>query len=971
MAGQVRRPSMAELIGRRRRTRFVGRQDELGSFRANFDLAPDDERHRFLFYVHGNAGVGKTSLVREMRQAAGERGALTAYVDETVSSVPEALAVVAEQFGRQGRPLKQLDRLLATYRQRRHEAESAAVPVHPAASAAPAEGDAGAGLPSARPGAGSAAPLPPPSAGSTAMATAGVIGLGMVPVVGPFAGALDPVRLARGTDRLRAALSARFRDEEDVQLVLAPDRILTPVLVTELAEAVRETPWIALFFDTYERTAPFLHAWLSDLMTTERYGALPAQVVVTLSGQRPFDGEGWSGIEDFMADMPLGPFTEREARQLLAAKDVTDESVVEEVLRLSGGLPVLVSTLAENQPVDRADVGDPSATAVERFLKWERDPVRRATALACALPRRLDEDVFRAVAPREAAGLYDWLRALPFATRKDAGVRYHDVVRAPMLRLQRTRSPRGWSERHGALAECFARWRAETEAGAGSRADEVWGSAAWRALRFEETYHALCASPRAALAGALRDVVEACGQGPAAGRRAARVVAEAGEDTDDRRLREWGQRLGAVLSDDEGGVVEGLGLLLDRAGLDTEGRAAAHEARGRELRGAGEFERALAEYDRSLALAPGRYGAHLGRGITRQMSGGDVSAALDDLRRADELAPDTPWVLREYGDALRRAGRAEEAAAVLDRAVALDPTEARFLASRAFVRQALGRTGEALDDFGRALELDGEYLWALVRRSRLLRSLGEYERCFADLDRAAGVEPDNAWVASERGDAYRLTGRYEDAERELTRALELSPGYTSVLASRGAVRHELGRGEEALADLDEALADAPDYVWALVHRAWVREELGDSPGASADLDRAVGLRPADVWVRSERARHRRLAGRFEESLEDLTAVLAEAPEHVWALVERARSYRELGRFPEALADVDRALDLDPRDSEAHEVRAGTVRAMGPGAPATTEPTEPPDPSEPPEPPNPPEPTEPPDLIPPPPSEAGG
>ncbi|MFJ5225319.1 tetratricopeptide repeat protein [Streptomyces sp. NPDC088400] len=1006
------RLSMAELIQRRRRTGFIGRRDELGAFRANFDFPPDDERHRFLFHVHGNAGVGKTFLVRELEQAARERGALTAYVDESVSSVPEVLAAIGEQFARQGRPLKQLDRLLATYRQRRHEAESASASVSasladpaegggmpgiegpwppgslppgslppgslPPGSLPPGFGHPGSGqLVSAQlPGSGQQLPYgqpsygsPPagqpayghpsagqqplavqPSAGSTALATAGVIGLGMIPVVGAFAGALDTQRLAAGGDRLRATLSARFRNQEDVQLVLAPDRVLTPVFVTELAEAARDVPWIVLFFDTYERTGPFLDAWLRDVMTTERYGALPAQAVVTLAGQRPFDTARWGGFADFMADVRLEPFTEPEARQLLAAKDVMDESVVEEVLRLSGGLPVLVSTLAENQPTDPDDVGDPSATAVERFLKWEQDPLRRATALACALPRRLDEDVFRAVvsavvpavvpedapdcAPAgldgpadsaRAGGLYDWLCALPFATRKDAGVRYHDVVRDPMLRLQRTRSPRGWSERHAALARCFADWRAEVEADL--RADEMWASADWRALRFEETYHALCAGPRAALAGALRDVAEGCQESPAAARRAALVLAEAGEDTDEGELRDWGRRLGAALGDDDGGVRTALGLLLDRTGLDTPGRALAHEVRGRQLRNLGEYERALAEYGRSLALDPDQYRAYFGRGIAYRMSG-DLTAALADLSRADELAPDTPWVLREYGDALRQTGRLEESVAVLDRAVALDPTVARFLASRGVARHRLGRYEEALADFDRALELDGEYLWALVRRSELLRGTGELDRSFADLDRAAEIGPDSAWIASVRGDAYRLAERYEDADRELGRALALKPDHASALAGRGVARHELGRHTEALADLDRAIELVPDYAWAMVHRASVRRAAFDGPGAMADLDRAVELLPDNAWVRDERGAARLLAGRHEDAIADFTAVLDGTPDDAWALAQRGMAAHGLHRFRDALADLDRAVELEPRYAWAHYCRALTVLAMG-------------------------------------------
>ncbi|MFJ9029064.1 tetratricopeptide repeat protein [Streptomyces sp. NPDC102274] len=937
-------PSMAELIARRRR--FIGRGAELSTYRENFGYPPEDERHRYLFHVHGNAGVGKTSLVREMERAARECGALTAYVDESVSSVPEALAAIAEHLGRQGHPLKQLDRQLATYRQRRHEAESAAVSGAGTAGAAAAGGESPAGSAAAA-----------PSAGSTAAVTAGVIGLRMVPVVGAFADAVDTQQLAAGADRLRATLSARFRNQEDVQLVLRPDQVLTPVLVTELTEIARSVPWIALFFDTYERTAPFLDSWLRDLMTTSTYGRFPGAVVVTVAGQRPFGAARWGEFADFVTDLPLAPFTEGETRTLLAAKRVTDESVVEEVLRLSGGLPVLVSTLAENQPTDPYDVGDPSATAVERFLKWEQDPVRRAAALACALPRRLDEDVFRAVVTEDAAGLYDWLRALPFATLKDAGVSYHGVVRAPMLRLQRTRSPRRWRERHTALAACFARWRAETEtelradteteppAGtetelradteteppAGTetelRADEVWESAEWRALRFEETYHTLCAGPRGALPGALRDVVDGCRESPAAARRAAQVLAEGGADTDDEPAREWGRRLAAALDDEEEGVRAALGLLLDRPGLDTRGRAAAHTVRGRELREAGGYEQALAEYDRSLALDQDEPLAHYGRGLTHQLNGA-YEAALADLRRADELAPETTWILESYGETLRLHGRHQDAADLLDRVLALDPTNAYALASRGVAQQALGRHAAALADLDRALELDVEYLWALVRRARLLRETGETDRSFADLDRAVELAPDKAWIASERGEAYRLADRNDDAERELTRTLELDADHASALASRGCVRTLLGRHAEARADLDRAIELDPEYAWALAHRAGLRQELDDATGALADLERAVAADPDVVWIRRRRGEARLDAGQHEEAVADLTEVLNRRPDDVWALTLRGSAHHARGRYGHAFADLDRSLELDQDGSWAYYCRARTAQAAG-------------------------------------------
>ncbi|MET9897909.1 tetratricopeptide repeat protein [Streptomyces sp. NPDC006446] len=898
------RPSMQELIEGRRRHGFVGREAERATFRANFDLPPEDERHRFLFHVHGNAGVGKTFLVREMEQLARERGALTAYVDESVGSLPEAMAAISRRFAAQGHRFKELDRLLTAYRERRHEAEAAAL--------APPESE--------RPG---------PSAGSLTVARAGLVGLGMVPGVGALAGVLDPAQLAQGADRLRAGLSARLRNQEDVQLVLSPHAVLTPVLIAELSEAASAVPWIVLFFDTYERTGPFLDAWLHAVMATREHGLLPATVVVVTAGQHPFDTSRWGGFTDFVTDLPLGPFTETEARGLLADKGVVAEPVVEEVLRLTGGLPLLVSTLAEQRPADPDDIGDPSATAVERFLKWEPDPVRRAVALACALPRSLDLDVFRAAvecADEDADALFGWLRGLPFVDGRGDRVRYHGLVREPMLRLQRRLSPRGWTERHERLAEVFGRWRGE--AGSGLFApDEVWKHEPWRRLLLEESYHRLCARPLAALGDVLCNVVEACRADQVAGRNWARMLQEAGDAAGDPALRELGRGLTEALADDEDGVSGAMDLLLARPALHGPGRALAHGVRARALRNGGEYQRALAEYDRAVEIDPDEARVHYGRGFTHQLLG-DFTAALAAFDRADELRPDTGWIIAERAETHRLAGRFEEAVADFDRAVALDPTDADSLASRAVCRHALDQFEAAGADFDRALGIDEHHLWTLVRRARLRRDTDEWDKAFADLDRAARLEPDSAWVASERGDAYRLAGRFEEAVAELGRAIGLKADYASALAGRGVSHHELGDSARALADLDRAVALEPDYSWALVMRARVRWRLEDLSGANEDLRRALAASPEADWIEVELGNALRIEERHQEAITVFRRVLERDPGNVSALGCLGAAYRDLKDYAAALTCLDRALAAESDYAYAYDQRAHVFLATG-------------------------------------------
>ncbi|MEU6042190.1 tetratricopeptide repeat protein [Streptomyces griseus] len=789
-----RRLSLQQIVEGQRRAAFVGREAELGLFRANFALPPEDPRHRFVFHVRGNAGVGKTSLVREWREMAGEFGSLTASVDESADSVPDVLAAIAAQFAEQGYPLKALDRLLDTYRRALHDMAGRL--------AADNEGSGG-----------------DPSPGALAAAQAGLIAAGAIPVVGALAGGIDPAVLARGAGGLRAVFGGRARQQEEARLLAEPVRVLTPVFVAEIDRVADAVPWVVLFLDTYERTAPQLDRWLADLLTPGRYGELPANLVLTLAGQRRLDPVHWGDRGRLVADVPLGPFTEEESRQLLYGRGVVAEPVVREVLRLSGGLPVLVSTLAANPGA----AGEANATAVERFLAGESDPVRRAAALACALPRRFDEDLVAVAVPHGShvvPGLYDWLLELPFVAEPYSGrSRYHAVVRAPMLRLQRTGSPRRWKAAHDRLAEAFAARR--DAAAEGLDPERLWASQPWRRAALDVLYHRLCARPRTALPEALRAGIALCDQRPSRARYWARTLMEAGEDADDAVLREWGRDLLAAVTDHGPRPTAALGLLLTRAELTDRDRAAALVARAWDRFRAGELDAALSDHGRAVAVDPRSERAHQGRAVILR-SLGRYEEALADLDRAEEIAPAWAWAVRERGETYRRMGRLEEALTVLDRAHAMDPADAVPLGSRGLVRHVLGRHEEALDDFDRAIALWPEYTWALVRRARVRTALGDPVGALADLDRAEELTPGLAGTEGERGEVYRATGRHEEAVACYGRALALDPDYAWAHGSRALAQEALGRIPEARADLDRALELDPGYAWARARR----ERLG-------------------------------------------------------------------------------------------------------------------------------------------------
>jgi AcrR family transcriptional regulator len=113
--------SFQDAVRRRQAAGFTARTDELARFRANLALPVDDPGRRFIFAVHGDGGVGKTFLSRRLRELADGHGSVTAWVDDRVFGVPEAMQALAADLSRSGGETGGFDKVLSNYLRRRRE----------------------------------------------------------------------------------------------------------------------------------------------------------------------------------------------------------------------------------------------------------------------------------------------------------------------------------------------------------------------------------------------------------------------------------------------------------------------------------------------------------------------------------------------------------------------------------------------------------------------------------------------------------------------------------------------------------------------------------------------------------------------------------------------------------------------------------------------------------------------------------
>ncbi len=374
---------------------------------------------------------------------------MTAVVDENdVHGVQQALVELARQLAEQAGPCKEFDRAVEQYR-REQAAQGEPVPV---------EGQA--------------------SVSSRVVTQAALGAASLLPGAGVITAMANPDAAAQGLDRLRSASQARARRRG----AGGDEAGMSRAFVAELERLCRRHQWVVLFFDTWEQTARYLDGWLLRLLA-EEFGAVPANVMVVLAGRDELAERQWAPLRAQVADVPLEVFTEAETRALLTARGVSDPGVVEAVLQLSMGLPLLVELLALARPhtVEEVDAGgDLADVAVERFVQWITDPEQREAVRACALPLQLqlNEDVFAAAARPQAEGWWEWLCGQPFVGGRGGFKHYHAVVRASLVRQQRTHSPQSWAAAHLRLADTHAAWRIAVE----ERLCEAerWEDSLWR-----------------------------------------------------------------------------------------------------------------------------------------------------------------------------------------------------------------------------------------------------------------------------------------------------------------------------------------------------------------------------------------------------------------------------------------------------------------------------------------------------------
>lgn len=801
---------------------FVGREAELNLFHRTLNRL-FREPGCFIINISGQAGVGKTELLRQYRKRLDTAEVVWALTAETDPDVPAIMGKIAEQFKQQGHVLRKFSDRYHTYLQclQRLEAD----PEKPQ------------GLTKA--------------VGQAATKWL-VTGARQIPVLGVAVGMFDENTLAAQGGEWLAFVAKKLTNKDDVRLVKSPLEELTPLFLQGLHSLSNKHP-IVLCFDAYERTNAYLDKWLREILVGEQYGKPPDKLLLIIAGQQELNRTDWDVFRPEVIRQPLQPFTEQESRDFLKHKGITEASLVTEILELSHRLPLLLNTLAVQAPTSTTAVVDRAEDVVDRYLRWIEDPQKRKLVLDTALARSVNQDVIATLTtPDQADALFDWLVKQPFVNKKTKTWCYESLMREMMVRHKRQRTVLEWVTLHEKLAQLYQQL-CDIQ---GLDAKTSQYNPTWQTYQLEKLYHQLCQAPQKFLQSALLEFLAAFKRQPLAAHLWADTIRQAGEETGFDELIQWGEQMvRGLIAYDQDTPTDAIALftaLLKQKNLEPEWQAKVLHWRGNLYGRSKQYVDALADLNEAVRLMPQTAGYYRDRGLV-YLFDGQYSQALSDLTQA----------------------------------IALNPEDTKANAYRGIVYAAQADCPRAIEDFTHALKVQPDFQSVLVSRAAAYRDVEDYQAALADLNRALELVPEDLSAIAERGKIYQAMERPEDALLDLNQVLTQNPDNVSLLLGRGIVFQQLEQYGKALADFNRVLELEPDNPDALANRGETFRRLERYEEAIADLSRVIEQHPEDAWAIGIRGTAYRQFGYPNKALEDFERAIELAPENDWWYYSKA------------------------------------------------------------------------------------
>jgi len=276
----------------------------------------------------------------------------------------------------------------------------------------------------------------------------------------------------------------------------------------------------------------------------------------------------------------------------------------------------------------------------------------------------------------------------------------------------------------------------------------------------------------------------------------------------------------------------------------------------------------------------------------------------------------SPGWIRAYtklGWMLTNLERFGEAQTLLEKALALDSSEARTWGNLGWVQEGQGNLDASEVFYRKAIAVDSSYEGAYNWLGRLYFNKGKLNESISYFLKAAQADKPSEYTFNFLGNSYSNIGQYEEAEKYFLKGLEIEPNGVACLIYLAGTYMKMKRMGAAKELLTKALAyDSSKIVQGAV--AEIFQENGLYSEAEALLQKNLAKDSLDVDALWLLARNKLKCGRFEEAKVLVQKSISINPKLFWNWELLGQVYLKFARYEEARQSFLRGLEIDPDNS---------------------------------------------------------
>jgi two-component system chemotaxis response regulator CheY len=245
----------------------------------------------------------------------------------------------------------------------------------------------------------------------------------------------------------------------------------------------------------------------------------------------------------------------------------------------------------------------------------------------------------------------------------------------------------------------------------------------------------------------------------------------------------------------------------------------------------------------SKKFKPSSVETHL-KNFQQYLEGRDLPSAENELKRALEMAPESPTIIYNFGQLYLAKGETDKAIESFKDAIAKKPLFVKAYDAIGEIYEDMGDVQSAIKYYEAAHNISSSNTDRLITLSKLYKKTGEIDRAEKILkDAVSDVRQDVSTSGHLMGEMYLAKNENDKALEVLVKAYKKNPSDTSIMQSLAEAYRKVGQPEQAIEIYKEILKINPNNAHAYYSMGKTFLEMGIKDKAINAIKKAWEINP--------------------------------------------------------------------------------------------------------------------------------